>query len=201
MSNLSLFEQWMFEAPGDDPAPDVPAEPIGAPDMPEDTTPANDPPDLGGDDAGIDIPPDFSGEEGGDEPPEFGDEGDDTFDDTGEDQEQDINNMGLDDKVSAVLNLNLYQSYLELLTQIGTQITSMKNNSELLYAITPDIKEIVKSIKTLDENIRLYIDNKYMNERYESNLLFYNKCKNLNKLLNDKFNAIIHKELKASSNH
>ena len=198
MSDLSLFEQWMFEAPGDDPVPDVPAEPTGAPDMPEDTTPANDPPDLGGDDIDGGDPPDFGGDEGGDEPPEFGDEEDDSYDDTGEDQQQDLNNMGLDDKVSAILNLNLYQSYLELLTQIGTEMTSIKNNWDLLHAITPDIEEVSKSFKALDENIRLYIDNKYLDERYETNLLFYNKCKNLNKLLNDKFDKMIHKELKAS---
>lgn len=191
MSNLSLFEQWMFEAPGDDPAPDVPSD---TPDVPADDAPAaNDPPDLGGgDDLGGDMPDD-----GG--PPDLG--GDDDFggDDFGDDNiipEEGAEDMGLSEKISSILNLDLYQSYLELISQIGSQLSSIKNNWDLLYAITPDVENVSKRLKDLDENIRLYIDNYYLNEKYEKNRLFYNKCKNLANLINQDFNSMISKKAK-----
>jgi len=179
----SLFEKWMFEAPGDDPPveetetpPDVPADP-----------PAEDPPDINpdeeapADDMGDDPPPDIGDMDGSEETPE---------------EENPLNNKDIGEKLSSVLNANLYQSYLELLTQIDSQLTSIKNNSDLLYTLSNETADIVNSLRKLDENLRLYISNSFMNNRYEKNLLFYNKCKNLCKLLNDKFDIAIHKGIK-----
>lgn len=193
MSNMSLFEQWMFEAPGDDPAPDVPAD-TAAPDVPADDAPSADPPDIGGDDMGDapadDGPPDIGGDDfGGDD---FG--GDDNII-----PEEGSGDMGLSEKISSILNMNLYQSYLELISQIGSQISSMKDNADLLYAITPKVDTVVKRLKDLEENIRLYIDNHYLNEKYEKNRLFYNKCKNLANLIDRDFNNMISKEIKGKS--
>lgn len=193
MNARSLFEQWMFEAPGDDPPDAQLAEENTPPDVPEEV-PDTDPPDIeGGDDPDTDMPAD-------DGPPDLSDDsfGDDDFGGTDEGSGDDVKDMGLDDKVSSVLNYNLYQSYLELLTQIRSTISSIKNNSDILYAISKDTEGVVNALRDLDENIRLYIDNSYTNERYEKNLLFYNKCKNLAKLLNDKFDAVIKKGLKES---
>lgn len=194
MNKMSLFERWMFEAPGDDPPDAQLAEDTTPPEIPDDT-PEEGPPDM---DAGDDV--------GGDETP--ADDGppdltDDTFDDAGygdegEEGGEDVKDMGLDDKVSSVLNYNLYQSYLELLTEIRSTITSIKNNSDILYAISKDTEGIINALRKLDENMRLYIDNSFTHERYEKNLLFYNKCKNLAKLLNDKFDSIINQGLKGS---
>ena len=193
MDKRSLFERWMFEAPGDDPNTD-PA-PETAPDIPEDPpTAPDDPPDLAVDDT-PDEPGDLGDEPVDDGPPDLGE---DTFDDLGQDDmmQQGAQNMGLSDKVSSILNLNLYQYYTELLSQIGSNIASIKHNSDLLYSLSDEVEEIVNALKKLDENMRLYIDNNFTNERYEKNLLFYNKCKNLNKFLNDKFDSVIHKGIK-----
>lgn len=186
MAQLSLFEQWMFEAPGDDPnvapdsTPDAPAT-----EAPPDTSADNAPPDIGEDAPADDGPPDIS---------------DDSFDDGGlEDappEEDAAKNMNLSDKVSSILSAGLYQNYLELISQIGSQMASIKSNSDILYALTDDMEAIVNSLRKLDENIRLYIDTFYINKRYEENLLFYNKCKNLSRLINDKFDQAIHKGIK-----
>ena len=82
MKELSLFEQFLYEAPGDDPPPDsapdtTPAEDTGGapPDMP-DEAPAEDdsPPDMGDD---------FGGDDMNDAPPEMGGEDDGGFEDFG----------------------------------------------------------------------------------------------------------------------
>ena len=197
MSDKSLFEQWMFEAPGDDPPPDEPVATETPPDVPDEPTTDDGPPDLNLDDAGGDDTPPVDDIEDG--PPDLGEDdfGGDDFGDAPLDQ--DNNNMKIDDKVSSILNLNLYQSYVELLTQVSSQIASMKHNADLLYAITPDTDYVVKALRKLEENMRLYIDNVFTNERYEKNLLFYNKCKNLNKFLNDKFDSLIHKGIKEAT--
>lgn len=195
MSDMSLFEQWMFEAPGDDPAPDIPDD-TATPDVPADDAPAaNDPPDLGGDDIGGDAPDDAG-------PPDLGGDdfgGDDFGGDDNIIPEEGAEDMGLSEKISSILNLNLYQSYLELISQIGSQISSIKNNADLLYAITPDVEIVSKRLKDLDENIRLYIDNHYTNEKYEKNRLFYNKCKNFANLINQDFNHMISSKAKEKS--
>ena len=188
----SLFESFLFEAEGD--PPDLPADDNGPPEMPPD-----DPPDMGGDDAPTDAPADIT-----DDPPEMG--GDDTSDDFGTDEATDDaqddapakknENMALDDKVSAIMNANLYQRFLGLLTQITDQISSIKNNMDILHSVAPSSTETFSALTRLAENIRLYLTGSFEHENYSKNLLFFNKCLNLLKLLNDGFNKDIKKGIK-----
>ena len=135
----NIFERFLFEAPEDDIPPDMvdngpPDVPDGAendepPDLPED--------DLGGDDAGVsdDMPdmPDEFGEE------DFNDEGmSEDMPDEGESNGNNLQNLGLDDKISAIMNMNLYQRFLTLLNTIGNQLTMIKNNSDILYTLSID---------------------------------------------------------------
>lgn len=125
---------------------------------------------------------------------------DETFDDAGTGEQDDGNtdgDLGIDDKVSAIMNMNLYQRFISLLTSIGSQITSIKNNSDVLYTLSEDSVDIVDSLKKLDENIRLYLKNTFINENYSKNLLFFNKCLNLLKLLNDVFDEKVRKGINA----
>ena len=199
MENKSLFEKWMFEAPGDELPPDTPAANDQAPDVPEDTS-SDTPPDLDMSDTSA-AEDDIAPEEGDDMPPDLDGEDFNMDDDMGVDipEENPTADMHLDDKVSAILNLNLYQQYTTLLGQVSAEITSITNNVELLYAISEDIEGTLKALRKLEENMRLYIENNFSDERYEKNLLFYNKCKNLNKFLNDKFDSVIHKGIKQST--
>lgn len=200
----SIFEQWMFEAPGDDVPPDDPSvmgDTQGTADAPAvpDNPDATEPPDLSDatpDDNEGGLAGDIPGDDG---PPDLGGEGDDLGEgledlDTGEGGGEQP--MGLDDKVSDILNANLYQSYLSLLNHINAQVSSIKNNADILYSISADVEEIYNALRKLDENIRLYIDNNFLGERYEKNILFYNKCKNLVKLLDEKFDSVIKKGIK-----
>ena len=176
----------MFEAPGDDPevAPDATQseEPAEVADEPAADDNMND---------GVDDTPPDSG------PPDITD---DSFDDTGFDsdisEDDGAPEMKFGDKVSSILNAGLYQNYLELVSNISSQLSTIKTNSDILYAITDDMEIIIESLRKLEENIRIYIDTFYINKRYEENLLFYNKCKNLNRLINDKFDQAIHKGIK-----
>ena len=197
--NKNIFEQFLFEAPEDETPPDMvdngtPEVPAGAendepPDLPDDAS-------FGGSD---DVP-------SGDEPPELSEEdfGTDDFNDeemdtdNQEDSDSKLNNLGLDDKVSAIMNMNLYQRYLVLLNTIGGQLTMIKNNSDILYTLSNESLDIVEQLKKLDENIRLYLKNSFVNENYSKNLLFFNKCLNLLKLLNDVFDSNIKKGLNAT---
>lgn len=197
--NLSLFERFLYEAPGDDPpadqpdpAPDTPPAEEAPPDIPDDDTPP------------ADAPPDEA-------PPDMDDGTDDFGQDDQEDQapaEPDMsgdvdndNEIGLDDKVSAIMNMNLYQRFLTLLTNIQTQMQLTKNNLDMFYVIAPDSIGIVKSLTSLDENIRIYLKEYFPRENYSKNLLFFNKSLNLLKLLNDSFNQAVHKGIKQSSNN
>ena len=67
----------------------------------------------------------------------------------------------------------------------------------MIYALSPEAPDIIGSLKKLDENIRLYLDNIFVNENYSRNLLFFDKCLNLLKLLNDAFDGSIQKGIKA----
>lgn len=207
MKELSLFEQFLYEAPGDDPSPDsapdtTPAEDTGGapPDMP-DEAPAEDdsPPDMGDDFGGDDMndaPPEMGGEDDGGFEDDMG-FGDDT--DSNESQEDNNeNNLELDEKISSILNMNLYQRYLTLLNTIGSQLTMIKNNSDILFTLSKDSLSIVEKLKKLDENIRLYLKNSFLHENYSKNLLFFNKCLNLLKLLNDIFDKDIRKGIKGT---
>lgn len=194
----NIFERFLFEAPEDDGIPPDVADSSGPPDIPEGAE-NDEPPDLppedisGGDDMAMDDgPPDMPDEFGEDD---FSD--DVSGDDSSDDPDQKLKNLGLDDKVSAIMNMNLYQRYLALLNTIGGQLTMIKNNSDILYTLSSDSLEIISSLKKLDENIRLYLKNSFLNENYSKNLLFFNKCLNLLKLLNDVFDSDIKKGVKA----
>lgn len=192
MKELSMFEKFLYEAPGDDP-PDAP-QADSPPDVPAEAPADSGPPDIP-DDAGADVaddgPPDMppDGEDG------FGDEGgfgDEETSDGGEGNEN-PEDLGLDDKVSAIMNMNLYQRFLSLMNTIGAQLTMLRNNGDVLYTLSSNSLDTVESLKKLDENIRLYLKNTFLNENYSKNLLFFNKCLNLLKLLNDVFDKNIKK--------
>jgi len=184
---LTLFQQIILEAPGDeDPPPDMGAVEEASPDIPDN------PPDMdmGADSEGDDAPPDINmGEED-----DFGDSGGGFEGEEGQEDQPDLN---VDEKISAVMNMNLYQRYLSLLNNIGNQLSMIKNNSDMLYTLSSESLDIISSLKKLDENIRLYLSNYYMNENYSKNLLFFNKCINLLKLLNEIFDKNIRKGIKA----
>jgi hypothetical protein len=194
MSELSLFERAFFEAPGDedntDNAPEETAE-----------TPDTEAPDVGGGDAPADDP--------GDEAPDdqegapdmdvqeddyFG--GDDGSTDNSEADDSTPVNLGLDDKVSQIMNMNLYQRFLTLLRQVSDQLNMIRSNADVMYSLSSDVDTTLSMLNKLDENVRLYLNNYFMNENYSKNLLFFNKCLNLLKLLNDQFDAKISKGIK-----
>jgi hypothetical protein len=194
---LNIFERFLFEAPGDEVPPDMVDN---APEVPEGAENDPAPPDLpdapdmdsGGEGISDDAPPDM--------PEEFADDeftGDDQPMEEPEDPNNKLQNIGLDGKISAIMNQNLYQRYLALLNNIGGQLTMIKNNSDILYTLSSDSLSIIDSLKKLDENIRLYLKNYFINENYSKNLLFFNKCLNLLKLLNDVFDSDIKKGTKA----
>lgn len=196
---MRLFELSLFQEAPDDTPPDMAqGEASTTPDAPNDITEPDAPPDLP-DDIGQDQPsmedtndgpPDLDADLGGDS---FGggDEdggGDDAYgDEQPENSEQDVNHMPLDAKVSALMNMNLYQSFLTMLNTINTQMTSMKNASDMIYAISPDSIKMSDSLKRLAENIQIFLDKLFSNQSYSKNLFFYHKCLNLLKLLNDQF--------------
>lgn len=186
---LDLFQQSLFlEAPGDEGEASTDAQPTDPP--------ANDAPP--------DIPDDVGTESDNDAPPDMTDEdpsdaglGDTGFDDGQQQEEEDPNKtMKLDAKVSTVMNVNLYQRYLTLLNTINTQLSMIKNNGDMIYTLSDQTSSIIASLKKLDENIRLYMSNIFLEENYSRNLLFFNKCLNLLKLLNDSFDASIQKGIK-----
>ena len=186
---LDLFQQSLFlEAPGDEGEASTDAQPA-------------DPP---ADDAPPDIPDDVGTESDNDAPPDMPDEdpsddglGDTGFDDGQQQEEEDPNKtMKLDAKVSTVMNVNLYQWYLTLLNTINTQLSMIKNNGDMIYTLSDQTSSIIASLKKLDENVRLYMSNIFLEENYSRNLLFFNKCLNLLKLLNDSFDASIQKGIK-----
>ena len=186
---LDLFQQSLFlEAPGDEGEASTDAQPT---DPPADDAPP-DIPDTVGTESDNDAPPDMPDEDPSDD--ELGDTG---FDDGQQQEEEDPNKtMKLDAKVSTVMNVNLYQRYLTLLNTINTQLSMIKNNGDMIYTLSDQTSSIIASLKKLDENVRLYMSNIFLEENYSRNLLFFNKCLNLLKLLNDSFDASIQKGIK-----
>ena len=186
---LDLFQQSLFlEAPGDEGEASTDAQPT---DPPADDAPP-DIPDDAGTESDNDAPPDMPDEDPSDD--ELGDTG---FDDGQQQEEEDPNKtMKLDAKVSTVMNVNLYQRYLTLLNTINTQLSMIKNNGDMIYTLSDQTSSIIASLKKLDENVRLYMSNIFLEENYSRNLLFFNKCLNLLKLLNDSFDASIQKGIK-----
>lgn len=186
---LDLFQQSLFlEAPGDEGEASTDAQPT---DPPADDAPPDIPDDVGTE-SDNDAPPDMT-----DEDPSDNGLGDTGFDDGQQQEEEDPNKtMKLDAKVSTVMNVNLYQRYLTLLNTINTQLSMIKNNGDMIYTLSDQTSSIIASLKKLDENVRLYMSNIFLEENYSRNLLFFNKCLNLLKLLNDSFDASIQKGIK-----
>lgn len=186
---LDLFQQSLFlEAPGDEGEASTDAQPT---DPPADDGPPDIPDDVGTE-SDNDAPPDMT-----DEDPSDDGLGDTGFDDGQQQEEEDPNKtMKLDTKVSTVMNVNLYQRYLTLLNTINTQLSMIKNNGDMIYTLSDQTSSIIASLKKLDENVRLYMSNIFLEENYSRNLLFFNKCLNLLKLLNDSFDASIQKGIK-----
>ena len=194
---VNIFERFLFEAPGDEVPPDMVDAPPEIPEGAEDDTSPPDLPDEPDIDSGSETMSD-------DSPPDMPDDLGDGFSEedpsatTDEENPEDkLKNLGLDEKISAIMNQNLYQRYLALLNNIGGQLTMIKNNSDILYTLSSDSLSIIESLKKLDDNIILYLKNSFINENYSKNLLFFNKCLNLLKLLNDVFDSDIKKGTKA----
>lgn len=183
---LSFFEQVLLEAPGDETPPeDVSPEPT------QDAGSPPDMPDIGGGDNqdGEESPPDMQDDTQPDD--DFG--SDFGSDDNDQQNDQDQNNLGIDEKISNILNKLLYDKFLTLLNQIGSQISNIKNNNEILHSLVPNLGEISEEFKRLDESIRLYINDSFIYENSSKNLLFFNQCLNALKLLNEKFSHEINK--------
>lgn len=192
--DYDLFGKYLFEAPDDQP-PDVALDDSNPPDIPDEPPVDDGPPDIS-DTTGDNIDTTDDG------PPDISDGIDGDFDN--QDSEEEIgndvnssieNNLDLDEKISAIMNMNLYQRYLALLNQIAAQLAMMKDSTDILHSVSPESVNIIDSLKKLDENIRLYIKNTFLNENYSKNLLFFNKCLNLLKLLNDIFDKNVKKGL------
>ena len=98
--------------------------------------------------------------------------------------------------ISAIMNNKLYQRFINLLGSTKSKISEIKDNSDVLYTIAPECTEVIKTLQSLEENIRLYLKNKFVNEDYGKNLLFFNECLNLRALLSDIFDDIIKKGIK-----
>lgn len=180
----NLFEKFLFEAPDDDP-PDI-AE-TGPPDMPD--VAADEPSNSDtGNIQGDDPPDDMGGEDFGD-----GDFGDMDGNGDGTDNTNPNEELQLDDKVSAIMNRSLYQRFLSLLNSLTSQITMIKNNGDILYALSPNSSDMLTSLNKLEENIRLYLKNTFIHEDYSKNRLFFDECINLLKLLNITFDKDIKK--------
>lgn len=195
---LNLFQKFMFEAPGDDESTAVP------PDESQMNTNV-DPPDNMSTDTGrsTDVSDEPLSEDNvagdDDAPPDMGDGGfeDDFSNDMVEDDSGGTEiQQKIDDKLSNIMNVRLYQSFLSFIGDINEQITTIKNNMDMFYTLSNESLDVIPDLKKLDENVRLYLKNTFVYERYEKNLLFFNKCMNLYKLLGDKFNTDVSKGIK-----
>ena len=189
----SMFDRIFLEA--DDAPPDMPADASPPPD-----SGGTDPPEMddGSDEDPMDTPPDVGGDETG-EPPDLSEDGFGEEDQGMEDQpqEEDPNtNIEFDEKISRIMNMNLYQRYLALLNNINGQLTMLKDNSDTLYAVSEDSIDIISALNKLDENVRLYLKNYFIQENFSKNRLFFDKCLNLLNLLNEIFQKKIEKGLK-----
>lgn len=192
---MNLFEKYLVEAPGDENTPDTDTGPPDLPDEPNNSEDMdNNPPDLG-DEGQEDISNDFN-----DEPPDLGgDDGTEDFNDDsfGDEEVQDPNqNMQLDEKIRAIMNENLYSSYLKLLNEISGQLANIRANNDIFRTLYDDSDDIVGELSRLEENMRVYINKKYINQDFGANRLFYDKCLNLLKILNTIFDKKIRKGIK-----
>lgn len=165
----NIFEQLVFsEAPGDEP------EPV-----------ETGPPDLPAEDLAGEAPT-------GDEPPEIpevddfgtGDPGDELLDDGSTDGEAPLE---ISEKISVVMNYQLYQRFLTLSNTVSNQLSTIRSNNDLIHSVSPKALAVIEPLGKLGDNIRLYLTNNFLDNNYSRNLLFYNKCLNLMKLLEDIF--------------
>lgn len=92
------------------------------------------------------------------------------------------------EKISNILNVKLYQRYIQLLSKIENQLITIKNNTDIFTILFKSSGDSIDILKKLDENIRLYIKYYFVKENYSKNLLFFNKCINLFKINNDLLN-------------
>ena len=188
---MSFFDKYFVEEGEDAPPADTGGgDAGGAP--PADAPPADDgPPDMptdlgGGGDMGgetDDMPPgmdDFGG-------------GDDSSGDTssGGGEEGNKKEPTFAEKISNILNSKLYQRFISLLNRIENQLLSIKNNFDIFNIICSESTDHIDILKKLSENIRLYINEYFINESYSKNLLFFNKCLNLYKLTNDELIKVV----------
>lgn len=192
MTYKDFFEKFLYEAPDDDPPDSDMSNNQDPPDITDEQSEIEEPPDLDGDidgGTGDDMPPDMNDD--------FDNITDDMEDESSGESSEDINPMKLDEKISAIMNKQLYQRFLKLLSIVNDKISSLKKNNDILYSISNESSDVLNSLNRLDENIRLYLDNKFINEDYGINFFFFNKCLNLFKLLNDDFNDKIKKSIKS----
>lgn len=194
----------MFEADGD--PPDI--------DTGSDQGTDDSPPDIdagGGDNTGGDMPPDLSmddvgSDDGGFDDQSFGDDGG-FGDEGGEDQnsedtpdEENPDNLNLSEKISAIMNNQLYQRYLSMLNSIGISISQLTDNGDVLFSLMKDgYTDLLNRFKKLNENVRLWMKNNFVNMDYSKNLLFFNMCINLLNLLNKRFQEKMKKGVKEYS--
>lgn len=186
---MDIFTRYLYEAEDD------PPEELDTPEFEDD--------DAGQEEPGGGDMPEYDpvgDEDNGDPPdmPEYG--GDDVGDDYGfgdgeENGEGYVKKVpeNLNDKVSALMNANLYQSYLSLLQKFTAQQQAIKNNRDVLYTISPESLDTLDLLKKLDENMRLYMKNSFPNENYSKNQLFFNKCLAYYRLLVDQFSEVMKK--------
>ena len=192
----SFFEKVFFEA--DDAPPDMAgaSPPTGDMSEPPPSPGGDAAPDMGGtDEFGMEDP------NGGGGPPDIEEPGEDFGGEGGEENseensEEDPANMKFDDKISNVMNMNLYQRFLNMLNSITSQVNTIKDNAEIFNALTKDASDLVPSLQKLDENIRLYLSNFFLNENYSKNLLFFNKCLNEYNLHREFFTKEIKKAMR-----
>ena len=153
----------------------------------EESPPAEDPSAEGTDppDMGSDIESEFGGDDisGGSDDSSFDTDFGSDDSSGGDNEEKEEPSFG--EKISNVLNSKLYQRYLSLLNRVENQILAIKNNLDIFNIIYRDSAEPIEILKKLSENIRIYLNEFFLKENYSKNLLFFNKCINLYKLLND----------------
>ena len=76
------------------------------------------------------------------------------------------------------MNMNLYQRFLSMLNSISSQVNTIKDNADIIGALTKNASELLPGLQKLDENIRIYLSDFFVSENYSKNLLFFNKCLN-----------------------
>lgn len=185
---LDFFKKFLYEAPGEDP-PDVAPDQGGdspPPDMPEEdnSIDMSDPPDIPDDNSPGDPPPDLDSD--------VDTESEENYEDiTGIDTSDQQSDEGLSDKISAIMNQYLYQKFLKLVGQVSSKISEIKDNSDVLYAVTKDCSDVTSRLMRLETCLKLYMTNQFSNNSYSDNLHFFNRCFNSYALIGKIFDDLI----------